>query len=371
MKKYIPLSALLLALLLSACGGKTNGNLKSENEIQTDLEQSDYFWYLLAPQAQDEYNITDLVINSRITESEQSDTVAVTVTAESEYAVYTGTFSVKYLYHEDAGYVYDSVYQGFSGTYSDVKLPSDDFAKAYFELKMASINGTLQTAEIEGIPSDDKICKMNAVYESRDDAAHCTSTIYAYAISQFIGGTWQKEGSNMGIKVTDEVDVYDTVNEIYWSKESCAEGSEIELLNAYTVDGHQYYDHFVYYSFADIDYKWIIKYGFIEKEEEMQEENCYMGCDGYGYLGESTGPIDEQMAINYFEQIKNENSDILIILEPEQFLLDTLMFPDSVIIAKQYVDEDGLQVAEVAHKGTVGYDEALKQREVTSEFSEN
>ena len=58
MKKYILLSALLLALLLSACGGKTNENLKSENEIQTDLEQNDYFWYLLAPQAQDEYNIS-------------------------------------------------------------------------------------------------------------------------------------------------------------------------------------------------------------------------------------------------------------------------------------------------------------------------
>lgn len=281
MKKYILLSALLLALLLSACGGKTNENLKSENEIQTDLEQNDYFWYLLAPQAQDEYNITDFVINGRITEPERSDTVAVTVTAESEYAVYTGTFSVKYLYQEDMGYVYDSVHQGFSGTYSEIKLPSDDFAKAYFELEMAHVNGTLQTAEIEGIPSDDRICKMNALYEKRDDAAHCTSTISAYAISQFVGGTWQKEGSNMGTKVTDVDDVYDTVNEIYWSQSPLS--GEVELVNAYVMDGHQYYDHFVYYSFADINYKDVIKYGFIEKEVQVLEESCYMGCDGYGY----------------------------------------------------------------------------------------
>lgn len=374
MKKcVIFIEALLFVLLLAACAGNANtdlksgnastydGNanadLKSESAIQADLEQSDHFWYLLAPNAPDEYNITDFVINGRVTEPEQSDTVAVTVTAKSEYALYTGTFSVKYLYHENTGYVYDSVFQGIPGSYSEIRLPSDNFAKAYFEPEMATFNGTLQTVEIEQVPSDDKICKMNAVFESRDDAAHCTSTISASAISHFNGGTWQKEGADMDMKVTEEVHVYDVVNEIYWLNDSISSG--IELINAYVVDGLQYYDRFIYYSDADLNYKDVMKYGFIEKEVQVLEESCYMGCDGYNLLGEATGPIDEQTALKYLEQIKIENPDVLIITDPEQYLSEALFVPDYMIISEKYIDEDGLNVVELVRKGTPAYDEAL------------
>ncbi len=337
---------------------KSEPPLKTEAEIQYDLEQSDDFWYLLAPNAPDKYSITDLVINGRITEPESSDTLAVTVTASSEYAVYTGTFNINYLYDEDMGYICDYIYQGTPGSYSEIKLPSDDFAKTYFELNMASVNGKLQTVEIEEVPSNDKICKMNALYESRDDAAHCTRTISAYAICHFEGGTWEKD---MWIQGTSENTVYDMVNEIYWREVSTYDGSEVELINAYVIDEHQYYDRFVYYSYAEINYEDIIKCGFIKKETQIQEERCYVGCEGEGLLGESKGPIDEQTAITYYEQIKNENSDILIILDPEQYLEEDIYFPGSVIIYDQYVNEDGLQVVEVAHEGTIAYEEALKR----------
>lgn len=104
MKKYSLVMITLLCLaVLSACGKESAPALKTEDQIRHDLEQSEHFWYLVAPAATDAYSITDLTIDSRITEPKVSDSVTVAVTAESEYAKYNGVFQVKYLYSESDG----------------------------------------------------------------------------------------------------------------------------------------------------------------------------------------------------------------------------------------------------------------------------
>lgn len=80
-----------------------------------------------------------------------------------------------------------------------------------------------------------------------------------------------------------------------------------------------------------------------------------MGCGDKSLISESAGPMDETSALDYIKQIKAENQEILIILDPEEYLSDILYVPGSVIITNQYTDEDGLNVAEVAHKGTTAF----------------
>ena len=86
----------------------------------------------------------------------------------------------------------------------------------------------------------------------------------------------------------------------------------MEIVNAYCSEGHQYYDRFVYYSYAAINDKEIIKYGFQIVEKNVLADDAYMGCDGAGLLGESTGPISEQDVYAYLATIKSSNPDILI-----------------------------------------------------------
>lgn len=359
MKKYsLVIITLLCLAVLSACGKESAPALKTEDQIRHDLEQSEHFWYLVAPAATDAYSITDLTIDSRITEPKVSDSVIVAVTAESEYAKYNGVFLVKYLYSESDGYTVDTIYQNTVGSYSEIKLPNDEFATEIFSTVMTYVNGTLQTAEVEEIPSDERTCKLNATYVVRDDHEHCTSQIAAYTIGTFSGGTWQVQAGNIMIgedivTVTEETCTYDTTNEVYWQIDPVSGG--VELTNAYVMDGHQYYDRYLYVSSADINYKDIIKWGFLSKETKVLADTCYMGCGDKSLISESAGPMDEASALDYIKQIKAENQEILIILDPEEYLSDILYVPGSVIITNQYTDEDGLNVAEVAHKGTTAF----------------
>ena len=146
------------------------------------------------------------------------------------------------------------------------------------------------------------------------------------------------------------------MNEIYWS-EGAYDG-ELELTNAYTLDGRQYYDHYVYYSYADINYEDIIKYGFVADEEQVSVNDHYIGCEGVGLIEASTGHIDRQKALSYLKQLQSNDSSIFMIYDAKQYLAQTLYVPGSAIISKTYTDEDGLTVAEVVHKGTLAYDEA-------------
>ena len=50
---------------------------------------------------------------------------------------------------------------------------------------------------------------------------------------------------------------------------------------------------------------------------------------------------------------------MLIITDARQYLREVLTQPDYMIVAKEYTDENGLHVAELATKGTDGYAAAM------------
>lgn len=357
MKKQGIFALLLLALgLLTACSGSLGEpKVKTEVEIISDLEQREDFWWKVAPDATSEYNITDLSLNMRETDPGKSDKVFVTIIAESEYATYTGDFSLTYQYQEDVGYSLDMIYQDYWGTYSDIKLPTDEFAINYYTENLASIDGTLQEAAIEEISGKEDQCVATATFKFRDDATHATTIISGFYPCHFENGAW-KFGTYESFQVVNEETLYDQANKIYWNTDVVTGG--VELVNAYVVDGAQYCDRFVYYSFADVNYKDIIKYGFVEKELQTLTADVYIGAEStLNILDDSVGPIDEQSALQYIERIKGETSDILIILDAQQYL-DEL--PGDLIISEEYIDEDGLNVAKVVHPGTLAYEEAIR-----------
>ncbi len=150
-----------------------------------------------------------------------------------------------------------------------------------------------------------------------------------------------------------DIQAYDPANEIYWHASPYS--NSVEIVNAYCTEGHQYYDRYVYYSYADVNYKEIIKYGFQTVEKNVLADDAYMGCDGAGLLGESTGPISEQDVYAYLATIKSSNPDILIITDAKQYLAQVLSQPDYMRVVNEYTDEDGLHVAELATKGTDKY----------------
>lgn len=342
-------------LALSACGGRKGDDIPSKAEIQQALTSSDNFWYAVAPAAPGDYRLTDLSIEMRFTQLEETDESMVLVTAESDYAVYSGIFSVKYRWREGE-YTLASISQTEPGTYSNIKLPEDDFAAAFFQTVASQSNGTLLEAAVEGDPDDESFCLLNGSYTARDDSIRCTSTVSACAPAGFVDGAWQvlTDGylfPEAILQVVSEEKVFDAANEIYWTY---GFGS-VQLVNAYVLDGQQYYDRFVYESFADIDYKDIIRYGFETTELRQPENSCYMGYNGVGtLLGASTGPMDQQAALDCLAQIKKENPELRIILDAQQYLDETLIIPGNVVIAKEYTDEDGMHVAKTAFKNTFG-----------------
>lgn len=85
----------------------------------------------------------------------------------------------------------------------------------------------------------------------------------------------------------------------------------------------------------------------------------YMGSDGVGFLSTSTGPMSEADIYPYLDMIKASDPNVLIITDARQYLREVLIQPDYMIVAKEYTDENGLHVAELATKGTDGYAAAM------------
>ena len=180
-----------------------------------------------------------------------------------------------------------------------------------------------------------------------------------YVTATFADGAWQILTSDpiygqSPITVESQSGRFDPVNEIYWSNRL-----GLEIINAYYVDGHQYYDHFSYYSSADLTAKQVIKYGFQNVEKHVLVDDAYMGSDGVGFLSTSTGPMSEADISPYLDMIKASDPNVLIITDARQYLREVLTQPDYMIVAKEYTDENGLHVAELATKGTDGYAAAM------------
>lgn len=365
MKKYfVCLAVFMLFVGCSACSTESETTpVKTEEQIISDLEQSYSFWSIFAPDSTT-YRITNLTVEDRETVSEVSDDVIVSVIAESDIAAYTGSFHLGYQYSSDAGYVLYGVYQPFIGTYSDVKLPSDTDAKAlYQEADMLTYirayapydaHFTLQSISVTSIPNSETQCTVTVELDARSDLEHCTSKLSAVFWCRFANGAWAVDFET-NMTTTELSRQYDQSNGVFWSYDSALD--TLELINAYVEGGHQYYDRFNYYSYAELNYKDVIEYGFTLQETHILAENCYIG--GEQMLTESPGQMDEPLALQYIDQIRTAQKDVLIILDAKQYLLETLPDPKLIIVSKEYIDDTGLHVANVAHYGTVLYDEAI------------
>lgn len=340
---------------------------KTDGEIISDLEQSDSFWGKIASKAATEYKITELTIKSRETDPLSSDHLLVTVTAKSDFATYTGSFNLVYLYEEDVGYELNTIYQDYFGTYSDIKLPNNDFAVTYFENRLSQYEKDIAMRDIAILPveGNDKICKAAATFDIRYEEEHYTRTVSGFYLCKFINGSWEIDLTEGWITLSDEY-YYDQKNEITYHYSST--WNTLELINNYVEDGLQYYDRFLYYSFGDLNYKLKIEYGFSEKEFHVLREDTYIGnesfYDGKGdFFDVSNGPIDEATALRIIQQIAEANEDVYLIFDPVQYLNEALAVPGTAIISEQYVDENGLNVAKIVEKGTVGYEDALRKLE--------
>lgn len=393
MRKHIIIMVLLLFLVCTACdstastveksrNGKTLTNAqqstasarasnssaeKTDGEIISDLEQSDSFWGKIASKAATEYKITELTIKSRETDPLSSDHLLVTVTTKSDFATYTGPFNLVYLYKEDAGYELNTIYQDYFGTYSDIKLPNNDFAVTYFENTVSQYEKDIAMRDIAILPAEgnDTICKTAATFDIRYEEEHYTRTVSGFYLCKFINGSWEIDLTEGWITLSDEY-YYDQKNEITYHYSST--WNTLELINNYVEDGLQYYDRFLYYSFGDLNYKLKIEYGFSEKEFHVLREDTYIGnesfYDGKGdFFDVSNGPIDEATALRIIQQIAEANEDVYLIFDPGQYLNEALAVPGTAIISEQYVDENGLNVAKIVEKGTVGYEDALRKLE--------
>lgn len=355
-------AAMLCILLLSACGNSTSftsNSPRTQADVKRDLEQSEAFWNMVAPAAPDAYRLTDVTVLAQFTEPEEHDVLSVSVTAQSDVATYTGVLSASYDYIEGQGYVLARILQGSPGSYSDIQLPDGSLASTFWNMAMAEVNGTLQETSVEGIASDETHCKLKGTFDYRDDALHFTGTISAYVTATFADGAWQILTSDpiygqSPITVEAQSGRFDPANEVYWSN-----NLGLEIINAYYVDGHQYYDRFSYYSSADLTTREVIKYGFQNVEKHVLADDAYMGSDGVGFLSTSTGPMSEADIYPYLDMIKASDPNVLIITDARQYLREVLIQPDYMIVAKEYTDENGLHVAELATKGTDGYAAAM------------
>ena len=129
----------ILLLLVVACGSfnqEITPKQKTEAELISDLSASDSFWLRVVPggseDARKAYAITSF--ETEIWEqTETSDYYFGTATAESPYAIYTGSFSIKYDITEDKEKVLTTVYQDYIGTYEITALPNTELAEEWFQ----------------------------------------------------------------------------------------------------------------------------------------------------------------------------------------------------------------------------------------------
>ena len=131
-KALLLLEAGLLLLFAAACGSSDEISVpeqKTEAELIADLSSSDSFWLRVVPSGsesdRESYAITSF--ETEIWElTETSDYYYGTATAESPYAIYTGSFSLKYDITEDDEVVLTTVYQDYVGTYEITAYPSTE-----------------------------------------------------------------------------------------------------------------------------------------------------------------------------------------------------------------------------------------------------
>lgn len=169
--------------------------VKTEVEIIEDLNRSEKLQFLLVPNGGAEYVVTDISILIRETQNKLSDYIALTVTAQSPYATFTGPLELKYKYVDDSGYVPDLIYQEFQGTYTITAPPPEDLAKAYYQEQIYQGGYRLLGTSIQPIEGQENAYIAEIQFQYPEDK-YCTTTASVSHECLFINGGWTISSTN-------------------------------------------------------------------------------------------------------------------------------------------------------------------------------
>ena len=204
MKKILLLlEAGILLLFAVACGSSDEAitpEQKTEAELIADLSASDNFWLRVAPNGSEDdreaYAITSF--ETEIWEqTETSDYYFGTATAESPYAIYTGSFSIRYDITEDNEKVLKTVYQDNTGTYEITAFPSTELAQEWFQANKSRQYPQDELLETQIIDTPDRVDVCEVSYLHRyTDGPYCTITQNDFYLWKFQGGAWKQTGTS-------------------------------------------------------------------------------------------------------------------------------------------------------------------------------
>ena len=200
-KALLLLEAGLLLLFAAACGSSDEISVpeqKTEAELIADLSSSDSFWLRVVPSGsesdRESYAITSF--ETEIWElTETSDYYYGTATAESPYAIYTGSFSLKYDITEDDEVVLTTVYQDYVGTYEITAYPSTELVQEWFQANDSKTYPQDELLETEIIETPDRVdaCEVSYLHQYTD-GPYCTITQNDFCLWEFRGGVWTWTG---------------------------------------------------------------------------------------------------------------------------------------------------------------------------------
>lgn len=337
--------------------------IKTEQEILEDLNQSDKFWSYMAPgnesRAKETYVITDISILVRHTEDGISDYIALTATAESSFAQYVSPIELRYMYDDENGYVLNMVYREYLGQFMNIIPPTDEFAEKFFDENLKRMSAELIEASIKPYPGSNPKCDAVIKYQYRDSSEHCMVSVENSYPCDFSAGFWEINTSPSSSK-TDYT--YDTENKVYYA---FSRGASPAIINAYTIDGIQYYDSYIYSSRANIS-NLTIEYGFAEKHLNVVLTTSYVGnlktiigsSQKNIELCESIGPVSDDVIIEYFRQVYGIIGEPFICDDTvDRYVYDNW---SGDLIYRKETDEYGWTVARAASEGTMGYQWALE-----------
>lgn len=230
MKKSLIVLLVFITAMLSGCGGANESSNSepeesttshnvikelSEEEIRANLSESDDFWLLVSPQQFENpaqaYTLKNVDILSHETTREYEEFI-VTADAESPFAVYSGSFIVKYTGNKKDGYTLNMVGQDYVGTYEITALPTGEIAEEWF-MRPTFIppscatyqKGKLLSASVHEIKDRNFLCEVQYDHLSQIDE-HCNVKERLSCYCKFENGIWN---------VTDQLFREPEINYIY------------------------------------------------------------------------------------------------------------------------------------------------------------
>ena len=364
MKKIWLLAILMLVgISLTSCGSKPG--VKSEVEILEDLETchfvSQYIDQTYSLDADltntlgdDFYTITGISILARETVEKESDTVTIMVEAKSDIASYKGNYELSYRYQKKEGFVLDKIKNiSESNLYYDLTPPNeslvlDFYNEQYGEPTLVDV-AVIKEDGPSTIKGVDAVYHAEISYSYRDEEAHCTVYETALYFINFMKTHWEI-GEFIYTDYTKQKCEYDIIQGIYLSVNL----SDITIINAYELDGAQYYDRYPY--MTDIQYggPFIITYGFSDIEQGVKVIDHYLDMEAISArkISDSNGQISKEDAfsllLNLYElnQLDSNIFDVSFVYDGD---IDEYIERLGVLVSKEKA-EDGTTVVTIRIK---------------------